>query len=271
MRGRRDEAVRRTKSAARSALVRARAWLEQPDAGRMSSDSSPDTIPDTGDVNRMFEWCQATTGSRYRPQYLWPTLQAASTAKALEVPRISVVEFGVAGGNGLLALEEAAMAAESLLGVDVAVAGFDTGAGLPPPVDHRDVPFVLRPGYFEMDEHALRDRLVRADLVLGPIAETLGPWLETGPAPVGFAAFDLDYWSSTVDALRLFDGGDDRLLPRVLCYFDDILGVAWSDFNGERAAIADFNAGHDRRKLGRTLRGPSRAPCAETCSRRFRR
>src|SRR5205085_9762903 len=103
-----------------------------------------------------------------------------------------------------LARDAAAMASQSLLGVDVAVAGFDTGAGLPAPVDHRDVPFVLRPGYFEMDERALRDRLVRADLVLGPIAETLGPWLETGPAPVGFAAFALDYWSLTVDALRLF-------------------------------------------------------------------
>ena len=233
---RRDQTRRRAGTAARWALTRARSWLAPHDDGA----TRPSAGPDTSDVNRMFEWCQATTGSRYRPQYLWPTLQSASSAKALGVPRISVVEFGVAGGNGLLALEEAAAAAESLLGIGVAVAGFDTGKGLPPPVDHRDVPFVLRPGYFEMDERALRDRLSRAELVLGPVAETLGPWLETGPAPVGFAAFDLDYWSSTVDALRLFDARDGVLLPRILCYFDDILGVAWGDFNGERAAIADF-------------------------------
>ena len=190
---RRDQTRRRAGTAARWALTRARAWLAPHDDGA----TRPSAGPDTSDVNRMFEWCQATTGSRYRPQYLWPTLQSASSAKALGVPRISVVEFGVAGGNGLLALEEAAAAAESLLGIGVAVAGFDTGKGLPPPVDHRDVPFVLRPGYFEMDERALRDRLSRAELVLGPVAETLGPWLEAGPAPVGFAAFDLDYWSST--------------------------------------------------------------------------
>jgi hypothetical protein len=41
------------------------------------------------------------------------------------------------------------------------------------------------------------------------------------------------------------------LLPRVACYFDDVLGYGWSDFNGERAAIADFNAAHEQRKIGK--------------------
>ena len=39
------------------------------------------------------------------------------------------------------------------------------------------------------------------------------------------------------------------LLPRVLCYFDDILGLTYSDYNGERLAISEFNATHSMRKL----------------------
>ena len=35
-------------------------------------------------------------------------LQAGYLAKALGMPRISAIEFGVAGGNGLMALENAA-------------------------------------------------------------------------------------------------------------------------------------------------------------------
>jgi hypothetical protein len=67
---------------------------------------------------------------------------------------------------------------------------------------------------------------------------------------LGFVACDLDYYSSTMEGLRLLDAPPSHLLPRVVCYFDDVLGVAWSEFNGERAAIADFNASHPSRKIG---------------------
>ena len=42
--------------------------------------------------------------------------------------------------------------------------------------------------------------------------------------PVGFVAFDLDYYSSTVAALKIFDGPHETHLPRVHCYFDDLAG-----------------------------------------------
>src|SRR5690349_6066954 len=38
--------------------------------------------------------------------YAWGVLQAAVLAKSLDHSRISVIEFGVAGGNGLVALEK---------------------------------------------------------------------------------------------------------------------------------------------------------------------
>jgi hypothetical protein len=190
-------------------------------------------------------------GYRTRPQYLWPLLHGAHAARSLDVPRIAALEFGVAGGNGLLALEQAAAAATELSGTEVDIFGFDTGAGMPTPVDHRDAPWLIEPSYFKMDEAALRARLRRANLVLGPVAETVSQWSGSGHPPIGFIAFDLDYYSSTMAAFRVLEGDAQRLLPRVPCYFDDLFGYAWTDFMGVRAAIDDFNSAHDRRKIGK--------------------
>jgi hypothetical protein len=179
-----------------------------------------------------------------RPNYGWGVLHAASVAAYLGVERISVVEFGVAGGNGLVALERAAAFAP---GVAVEVHGFDTGVGLPPPADARDTPYVHAAGHFPMDVDALRARLSRAVLHLGLVSETLAAW--SSDAPVGFVALDLDYHSSTVDALALFALPAERLMPRVMVYVDDAHGYPWGDTNGPRAAIREFNAARTDRAL----------------------
>lgn len=197
-----------------------------------------------------FRWC-LEHGLATRPHYLWGLLFGAHTARALGIERISAIEFGVAGGRGLLELERAAVTTGEFTGVEVAPVGFDTGTGMPPPVDHRDIPWVIREGYFPMDEQALRARLTTSELVLGPIAETLPGWVRREHPAIGFAAFDLDYYSSTVEAFALFDQSSELLLPRVACYFDDVLGYGWNDFNGERAAIRDFNAAHAERKIAK--------------------
>ena len=177
-------------------------------------------------------------------------LQAANAARILGLDRISAIEFGVAGGNGLLDLEAAAAVGTRFHGVAIDVYGFDSGVGLPPPADLRDAPWAAQPGWFAMDEAKLRARLTKAELVLGPVAETVPNFLAEGHAPVGFAAFDLDFYSSTADALRLLRAGHDRVLPRVVCYFDDIFGFGWSEFTGELAAIEEFNGASADRKLG---------------------
>ena len=46
---------------------------------------------------------------------------------------ISVIEFGVAGGAGLLSLERTAELVEARTKVQRGVHGFDTGVGLPNP------------------------------------------------------------------------------------------------------------------------------------------
>jgi hypothetical protein len=220
-------------------------------ARRFLADPSPPKRPDPWSENLrdMFAWARSTgAGGRY-PQYTWGTLLAARTARNLRIDEISVMEFGVAGGNGLLALESAADVAEDLLGVRIQVFGFDSAAGLPEPQDYRDVPYRLRGGDFRMNEPELRSRLQRSELVLGYVDQTIDRFVGEAHPPAGFVSIDLDYYSSTMDALRLLDAPTKGLVPRVVFYFDDLNGYLYSDINGERAAIGDFNAAHEYRKL----------------------
>ena len=199
-------------------------------------------------INRLLTQIQAEHPST-RANYTWPLLHAAAVAARTGMQRISVLEFGVAGGAGLIALETTALAAEAHLGLKIDVYGFDTGTGLPAPVDVRDAPFAAARGYFPMDEPRLRARLKRAQLVLGDVSDTLPAWLSSEPSAIGFVSFDLDYYTSTRDALALFEAHPDRIMPRVMCYFDDVHGYPWGDCNGARRAIIEFNEGSPRRNI----------------------
>jgi hypothetical protein len=188
-----------------------------------------------------------------RPHYAYGVQQGALLAKALGLPRMTVIEFGVAGGNGLVELERVAAAASKAIGVAIDVFGFDRGEGLPESSDYRDLPYTWRKGFFKMDVPALKARLTTAQLVLGDVRETLPKFLERSDvAPIGFVADDLDYYSSKVDCLKIFDAPDEKLLPRVLCYFDDIVGeehVLHNDEVGELLAIREFNQLHAMTKI----------------------
>lgn len=192
-------------------------------------------------------------GALDRPHFGHCLLRSARLAKRLGHARISAIEFGVAGGNGLLSLERHAEHVQRETGVEVAIYGFDTGTGMPAPVDHRDLPYLWQEGYFAMQPDKLRQRLSTAKLVLGPVAETLvGFFRDEAPPPVGFVSFDLDYYSSTVPALRIFEAEHRFMLPRVACYIDDMVGdleYAYNHYTGELLAIDEFNAAHDDVKI----------------------
>jgi len=190
----------------------------------------------------------ADPACRHHP-YLWGVLEGVALAKVLGYPRVSVIEFGVAGGHGLLALERIAAHVEKMVGILIDVHGFDTGVGLPAPTDYRDVPYMWDKGYFPMDKDKLTKRLQRAELKLGLVERTVPEFLRSPFAPVAFISFDLDLYTGTQHALRLLEASSDRLLPRVSCYFDDIMGYGYNDCTGERLAIAEFNAQHSMRKL----------------------
>lgn len=199
-------------------------------------------------INRIFGDLSAK-GRVPRAHYTWSLLHAADIARTLGFDRFSAIEFGVAGGNGLVALESAADAVEEHFGVGVDVVGFDHGIGLPPPEDHRDAPYLMQAGQFAMDEAKLRARLRRSSLRIGLVRDTLDEFVTARPSPIGFIAFDFDYYSSTMDAFRLFDADAELFFPRVLCYMDDALGYPWGDSNGERLAILDFNKAHSNRLI----------------------
>jgi hypothetical protein len=100
-----------------------------------------------------------------------------------------------------------------------------------------------------MDREKLERRLTRAKLILGPVEDTIPRFVQSRPSPIAFVSVDLDLYSSTIQALALFDADQALLLPRVHCYFDDIMGFTFSDYNGERLAITEFNASHTMRKI----------------------
>ena len=194
-------------------------------------------------------------GALERPNYGFCLYNAALLAKNLGIEKISAVEFGVAGGNGLVNIERHAAEIEKELGTGFEVYGFDMESGLPAPRDHRDLPHNYKLGDYRMDRARLKARLKISKLVLGDVKDTCETFFDDfAPAPVGCIFFDLDYWSSTLDSFKLFDAGSDHFLPRVYCYFDDVYAsesAAMCEFIGQRLAIDDFNGASEDRKIGR--------------------
>src|SRR5690606_34677807 len=95
----------------------------------------------------------------------------------------------------------------------------------------------------------LQNRLKRSQLKLGLVEQTIDDFIRSRPAPMAFFSIDLDFYHATMAALRLIELPSDFLLPRIWCYFDDIMGPTKSEFTGERLAISDFNARHDMKKI----------------------
>jgi hypothetical protein len=190
-----------------------------------------------------------------RPSYGFCLHSAAALAKALNHPKISAVEFGVAGGNGLVNIEAHALEIQRELKVEFDVFGFDTAIGLPAPHDYRDMPYMWAEGFYKMDRALLERRLKFAKLVIGNVAETCAEFFDTySPAPIGCVLFDLDYYSSTANAFKIFARGSERYLPRVYCYFDDIASGglrANNSYLGVLRAIEEFNETNPRKKIAK--------------------
>jgi hypothetical protein len=154
---------------------------------------------------------------------------------------VSVIEFGVGEGYGLLLMQEYARAIERESGVHVHVYGFDGGRGIPKGTgDYRDHPDVWMPGDYPMDEPVLRRKLrPQTQLVIGDVTDTVKT--QAVAAPIGFIAFDLDLYSSTSAALQILVRPGQQLLRRVALYFDDIDDVYNHEWAGELLAIREFN------------------------------
>lgn len=194
-------------------------------------------------------------GAVERPHYAYCVYQAAKLAQKLGLENISVIEYGVAAGGGLLDLEYHAMEIEKIFSIKIEVYGFDSGGGLPTPRDYRDLPYLWKEGFYKMDFQRLQSKLKKAKLIIGNVDDTKKRFFEDyHPAPIGAIMYDLDFYSSTVSVLEMLEYGDEKYLPRVFTYFDDINGtqideVLYSDHTGERLAIKEFNVKNDFIKI----------------------
>jgi hypothetical protein len=187
-----------------------------------------------------------------RQYYANGILRAADWAAGQGLKEMTAIEFGVAAGTGLLNAAMIARRVEKTTGVRVRIVGFDSGAGMPVPADYRDHPDLYSPGDFPMDVPRLRQHLPPGvDLVLGEVSQTVPDYLGKMTAPLGFVAFDLDYYSSTKQAMTILDGKPESYLPIVFCYFDDVYHEAHNSWCGELLAINEFNASSPMRKFER--------------------
>lgn len=182
-----------------------------------------------------------------RPNYLLGVLKAADEAKADNIPRILAVEFGVAAGNGLLALQDIAERVEHETGIIVEVVGFDSGQGMPDvPFDYRDHTDWWIPQDYPMDVAGLKAKLKpRTRLILGDVAHNVQHFMDENNVTVGFVSFDLDYYSSTQAAFPLIASAKRKMLRRTPLYFDDIDFFFNHQFAGELLAIDEFNQSTD--------------------------
>ncbi len=94
-----------------------------------------------------------------RRHYAYCTLRAADMAAGFGLRSITVAEFGVANGNGLLNLGKVSQAASRVTGVEINVVGFDSGVGLPPPTDYRDHPELFQAADYPSAVDQLRKAL----------------------------------------------------------------------------------------------------------------
>lgn len=188
-----------------------------------------------------------------RPHYAYCVYNAAVLAKKLGYKSFSIIEFGVAGGNGTYFLEKFCEKVRLELNIEIEIYGFDLKEGLSDPKDYKDLPYWFQSGFYSMNELKLKKILKFTKLILGDVKDTIKKFFDNyNPAPIGVILNDLDYYSSTKDSFDIFNAPDERYLPRVFCYFDDIIGTEnemYNIYTGELHAIREFNKKNEFKKI----------------------
>jgi hypothetical protein len=199
-----------------------------------------------------FEWAALFDAFCY-PFYAVGLQTACRYAALAGAKGFTAIEFGVAGGNGLVELSKYAAVLSRKTGLEIRVVGFDTGVGLPRSRDRRDAPWVWNAGDFPGDVEGLRAALpAGVELVVGRIEETFPCWIERAALPLGFISVDVDLYSGAAAICNTMGAADiSRLLPFVSFYFDDLLHCLVPRCTGEFEALSEFNHSHQDRKFDR--------------------
>ena len=190
-----------------------------------------------------------------RNEYALTLAHSFRIAVCAGVDRITIIELGVAGGNGLEDLCHIAEQYREMFGVDFDVVGFDAGSGMPAAVDYRDHPEIWHSGQF--DVHGETDNLTQrleargARLIIGNVADTVPKFIaEFGNRVLGFVSIDLDQYTGTKASMPLFDMPAENYLPAVPVFVDDMnTGITYNPWCGEAAAVSEYNQEHEHRKI----------------------
>lgn len=187
-----------------------------------------------------------------RKQHAYAILNLADQAKSLGYETATIIEFGVASGAGLLNLQRLAARITKATNIRFDIYGFDTGQGMPPPRSYKDHPELYQAGDFPMVFDALAKNLdSNTRLIIGPLAETIVEFSsrDFSNAPIGFISIDVDYYSSSVEALKVLQMEANNLFPRIIVWLDDIGNLSHNTRCGELAAIFEFSEQHPMRPI----------------------
>jgi hypothetical protein len=178
-----------------------------------------------------------------RQPYAYCIQAAADQARAAGIERLTLIEFGVAAGAGLLNMCWIAERVAKETGVQFDIVGFDSGKGMPDPRDYRDHPEKYFTGDFPVsDREALLESLpANARLLFGEIDESVEKFRKEISCPIGFISVDVDYYWSAKQCLDVLKFGPEHYLPAVLVYADDVQDIDDNEFCGELLAIKEFN------------------------------
>ena len=188
---------------------------------------------------------------KIRFHHAYCLLEAAKYAKKINKKKITVIEFGVANGAGLLNIQKLSKEITKFMNIEFEIFGFDLEKGLPTIQDYRDHPELYSKDDFPMNmKNDLKKKLdPNVHLIIGDIKDTL-PVLNNfnlEDQPIGFVSFDMDLYSSTKKSLELLNQKPSFFLPLVYLYFDDLEYSSHNSKSGELLAINEFNNLNDKR------------------------
>ncbi|AIQ95500.1 hypothetical protein EW14_1489 [Prochlorococcus sp. MIT 0604] len=189
-----------------------------------------------------------------RYPYAFGIKEAFTLANIEKVDKILIIEFGVASGSGLFNMSYIASKLSRIYKVDYEIIGFDTGVGMPKPLDYKDHPEKYREGDFPSLKLKNTKLPEKTRVIYGEISGTIDKFVEKhklNDNVIGFVSLDVDYYSSTKEALKIFNMPASNYLSRTPIYNDDESHLDHNDYCGALLAINEFNKNNELRKFSK--------------------
>lgn len=172
--------------------------------------------------------------------------------------KITAIEFGVGTGGSFRNLLKAAEYYRKEFGLEIEIYGFDNGTGLPNPIPgYKDHPEIWSQGQFVAPNlEVWQTQLPQwAHFIIGDINKTVNEFSKKfaeSDSKIAFVSVDVDYYSSSAAAFKIFEMPATCYVPAVPIHMDDIISlITFSKYAGQELAINEFNDAHELRKLER--------------------